>query len=1194
MRKAANKSLTTGPQALLGVLAAALFCLGLFAASPAFAAYEQIGCFAGTLPGLPDSCKPIAEEKFGEEVQLGGVGGMAVNYTGAGGVDPGTVYAASYTNDTGFHIAMYEPQSGGGLKFSQRWAVNNFDEAVEKPYERCGPTLGTECKPIVKAGLGWVDVEVDQTTGNVYTHNGEGIQAGEKKIVVYNADGSEVITRFGEKVPKPEPTEEHPEKMHGLSASGSNLAVDGSGVVYLYDANNLFGFYERLMVFKPQSPGDYEHYVYAGEVLPNSAAPQYPALDTDGHIYTAAPSNGQISMYAPQTPAPYPAPAATTPICTYKFTKAGIASLTVNPTTGEVFFYSYKLPKRVRRLGPCDPQTGKFTELEPEPEALTVTPEREDVTALAFDPVRQVDPQRPPGVLYGGTPTPTDGQGSGEPGQSSLGYIFARSKEVPPEVESQSVTHVTASGALLHAAIDPHGFNTEYAFQYIPLAQYEANPPEDRFAGASEAPIGGATIPAAQGGQDVSAAIAGLAPGTDYRFRVVAISHCSPSEAEKECEDAGEAESFRTFLLEVPGLPDRRAYELVSPAQKNGGQVMPADTNISSCVKGECKPGDNYSQFPRQSTPDGDAIAYEGTPFGSEGALIENQYIARRDKDTGWQTVNLSPSLGRPAYQAFDKELSQGLLRQGSPALSPQAPPEYPNLYAQPTADPLAPMPALTGQPPNRSAIGGASVEFQLAYAGASADLSRVFFKANDALTEETPLAPAAVDGGVDKFNLYEWERTTGELRLVNVLPGNSASEPGASFGVSSAHTVSEDGSRAFWSDGTGRLYVREDTKVTREIPDSGKFLGASADGSKVLLDNGHLYDLEEEATTDLTAGKGGFQGAVGQRDDLSRVYFVDTAVLDEAPNQEGDEAEAGKLNLYAWNEGASRYLATLVAEDNDGSSLGADWQPSPAARTAQASPNGRFLAFLSRARLTGYDNTVAGGGAASEVFLYDSQSDELICPSCNPSGTRPLGFSALRRIKGGGALSQPRYLSDEGRLLFDSRDSLSVFDTNEGVEDVYEYEPDKVGTCKRAEGCVSLISPGSGSYDSNLVTVDEDGKNVFFTARDQLTLPDKDELYDLYVAREDGGIPGETAKADSECQGEACQPAAIAPNDPTPASAGFEGDGNVKSNSSKPRCPKGRRQVKRKGKTRCVKRSAKHAKRHSARAANRNRGGAK
>ena len=145
-----------------------------------------------------------------------------------------------------------------------------------------------------------------------------------------------------------------------------------------------------------------------------------------------------------------------------------------------------------------------------------------------------------------------------------------------------------------------------------------------------------------------------------------------------------------------------------------------------------------------QSAPSGEAIVYEGTPFDpEEGAVIENQYLARRTA-AGWQTANLSPKLLQntnvQGYKAFDVGLDQGVLSQVSPALSPEAPPEYANLYSQPSADPLALGPLLTAAPPNRPAAGPGS--FTISYAGASADFSRVFFAANDALSEAGEFAP--------------------------------------------------------------------------------------------------------------------------------------------------------------------------------------------------------------------------------------------------------------------------------------------------------------------------------------------------------------------------------------------------------------------------------------------------------------------
>jgi hypothetical protein len=385
---------------------------------------------------------------------------------------------------------------------------------------------------------------------------------------------------------------------------------------------------------------------------------------------------------------------------------------------------------------------------------------------------------------------------------------------------------------------------------------------------------------------------------------------------------------------------------------------------------------------------------------------------------------------------------------------------------------------------------------------------------------------------------------------------------------------------------------VREDGETTRAIPLTGNFLGATPDGSKVLLSSGKVYDLETEATTDLTEGKGGFLGVAGESEDLSHVYFVDTEVLDETANAHGDTAQKGKDNLYAWQGGPSRFIATLLVDDSTTSGNGGAWEPSPVQRTAEASPNGRWLAFLSKGKPTGYDNTGACAYSSTELkfvpslpcpeaYLYDSTTGQLRCASCNPSGEAPLGPTNLTRIGNAqGSLPQPRYLTDSGRLYFDTGDTLSVFDTNEGVEDVYQYEPQGVGRCTREGGCVRLISAGHEGVDSNFVTMDPSGKNVFFTSRDQLALKDKDDLIDLYDAREGGGIASESETGRGECQGEACQPLYVAPNDPTPGSSTFEGAGNV---NEKKAAKKPKKHTK---KTHKAKRHAKRAKH--------NRGGAK
>jgi WD40-like Beta Propeller Repeat len=1165
-----------------GLLIVAMVASGLFSVASASANFETVKVFAGSTaaPEEPTPGHPV----WPEEVQLGGVGGMAINRTGAGGVAPGTLYAAT------------DPASApGGYPWRiARYGPNGDFELAWDGLSRCGPKANEpaheSCAPVPSDGV-TADVAIDQTTGNVYVLYQP--PTGANSVVEYSPDGSKLLAQFAPRAPFGSTTTETPDELHG---GVPGIVVDGTGKVYVYDIDNPSDFYSRLAIFQPQSPGDYEHYVYAGEVFGRALGTgnglSSPVLDDSGHIFFAG--DDFVEEYDLSQPS--------TPLCTFKLNAGGIVSMTVNQETGEPFYYSYK-NELIHQLA-CN-GAGKFVEVA----AFKAVPQRSGISAMVFNPDRQYDPSRRAGVLYAGAPSYIPGA---KPAQSALGYILAPPVEVLPEVVSEAVSQVGNTTATLGAQINPKGSQTSYVFQYIPQEAWEANEPGDRFTGAVEAPVGGAALGSGQEAVGAAVALTGLVPGGEYHYRVIATSHCSGAEPEKVCDDSGEDQAFRTFGIEAPGLPDARAWEMVSPVQKNGGEVLPLEPGLASCGS-ECKPGPAAHRFAIQVAPGGEGIAYQGAPFSfNEGPSEFDEYVSRRGA-SGWQTTSLGPPLagngGSGGFEVFglSHDLSSAVAWAKNPALTAEAPSGYRNLFAEQTSDRFHLDPLVRQTPPSRTPEGFQG--WQIEYVGGTPDLSRAFFTANDALTEETPFAPAAADGGVKKNNLYEW--SGGQLRLVNVQPGNAETIPGAVLGsglqlavaaspaADFSNAISADGSRVFWSSEGGQVYVRENGEVTREIPDhTGKFLSASTDGSKLLLSDGVLYDLETETSTDLTEGKGGFEGLSGQSDDLSSLYFVDTEVLDETPNETGADAKVGKPNLYAWHEGAVSFVATLLPFDNS-SGLGT-WMASPVQRRAEASPDGRWLAFNSRAEATGrpsigacdYDpNTLeyTGSVPCEEVFLYDSRTGKLTCASCNPVGEHPHGGSFLRlAFLAGGYLSQPRYLTNQGRLFFDSRDSLSVNDTNGKVEDVYEFKPEGVGSCTKEGGCVSLISAGHEAVDSNFYAMDEDGKDVFFTSRDRLVLKDKDDMIDLYDAREGGGFPSETEVARTECQGEACQPQVSAPNDPTPGSSTFAGAGNLhEEGKAKKHHKKKQRHAKKK----------KHAKKHKrshARAAKHNRGGIK
>jgi hypothetical protein len=245
-----------------------------------------------------------------------------------------------------------------------------------------------------------------------------------------------------------------------------------------------------------------------------------------------------------------------------------------------------------------------------------------------------------------------------------------------------------------------------------------------------------------------------------------------------------------------------------------------------------------------------------------------------------------------------------------------------------------------------------------------------------------------------------------------------------------------------------------------------------------------------------------------------------------------------------------------------------------------RTSPDGHWLAFMSSADLTGYDTQDAiSGHPDEEVYLYSASSNELSCASCNPTGARPVGVESgdgtlLVGTQGtpfaanvlpwtqyalGSTLYQSRYLSDSGRLFFDSNDALVPQDVN-GTQDVYEFEPPGVGDCsasaatfsERSGGCVGLISSGSSAEESAFLDASETGGDVFFLTAARLLPQDFDNALDVYDAHEcRTGAPCFAAPQviPPPCStGDSCKPA------PTPqpsifgatASATFSGAGNV------------------------------------------------
>jgi hypothetical protein len=444
---------------------------------------------------------------------------------------------------------------------------------------------------------------------------------------------------------------------------------------------------------------------------------------------------------------------------------------------------------------------------------------------------------------------------------------------------------------------------------------------------------------------------------------------------------------------------------------------------------------------------------------------------------------------------------------------------------------------------------------------------------------------------------LYMRDMEAGEtVRIDQVQPGFSGTgEPEPLFQGASAD---------------GRIVFFTDTQQLTE--DSGASLDVK--GKKPDLyecEIAHVGPTTECEVHDLTpkvgAEVGQVQGIVsGVSEDGSRVYFVAKGALSGEANQFGQAAVAGQPNLYLWQEGEGlRFIATLAAEDRPDWGLAATVAPpgETSKLSTASSPSGRYFAFMSERELTDQESMdVIAKEPVERVFRYDADSGRLDCISCSPGGAAPRGVVLVRMNElvdprgewekhrvaaslpqagiynvGGETLYQPRAVLENGRTFFNAIDSLVPADSN-GQWDVYEWEPTGVGDCtfssegasisRSAGGCVALISSGTAEEEVGFLDASETGDDVFFMTPAQLNETDEDHELDIYDARVDG-VPATLPKI-TECLGEACQPPAQAPNDQTPASASFKGQGNLKPNPRK-RCAKGKRQVRQGGKSRCM-----------------------
>jgi hypothetical protein len=717
-------------------------------------------------------------------------------------------------------------------------------------------------------------------------------------------------------------------------------------------------------------------------------------------------------------------------------------------------------------------------------------PEQADLTGLN------------PGTTYHYRLNGTNANGTNNGGDATFTTFAA------PTISNVHTLDVTQTSATVGATLTP-GFDPDatYHVEFGPTNAYGSSTPDANLADLNDP-------------EDIKVTISGLNPNTTYHYKVVVENVIDTVESADR--------SFTTVGTGGPAtLPDGRAYEKVSPADKNGSDILNAGT-LSSTNGNRV----SYMSF----------AAFANVPGGG----LVDEYLAARGAD-GWSSVGISPlqdpvnSLNSSLPQGFNADLTKALLMNGNPPVG-GANPDSTNLYL---FDGSSYTPVSGDQPNSGGGLNGGPT-----FDGAATDYSHIIME--QAVDQPDMLAPGAI---ANVRTIYDY--SGGTLHIVSRDEANAVNTTDATTGGSFAAVrtaVSQDGTRVFFmrdqevwvrKNLAATSHVSEDQRTTPD-PDgtSGKqFWGATPDGSDAFftspqkltddatssIPNGtsdlYRYNVGSGDLTDITVDGGDPNGAEVQAvvgvGAGPTVYFVAHGVLDTG-------ATAGDNNLYAWRGGTTTFIAKL-----DPFSDGANWTPDEVSRTSRTTNNGRYLLFGTIAPQGSFDNN-----GHREFYRYDYDTDTLACLSCNPNNKAPARDAALTSVEpflSVMTVNTRQNLLEDGTTYFISPDALVSGDTNKKY-DVYQSKG----------GAPRLISSGQGSADSEFLGASPNGNDVFFLTRDQLVGSDVDHEIDVYDARVGGGFPEQQAPP-PPCDGDACKgPVSSPPNSSDASTSVFTSTGNV------------------------------------------------
>jgi hypothetical protein len=762
-----------------------------------------------------------------------------------------------------------------------------------------------------------------------------------------------------------------------------------------------------------------------------------------------------------------------------------------------------------------------------------------------------------------------------------------------PVVSATAANEVTSTFARLSGDVAPLGADTTYQFQYITEEQFKAN--GESFAGAAVAPAAPVDIgPGGEAGDLVEAVgeqVGGLAPGTAYRFRLVASNAAGVSEGEA----AGGGEVAHTFTTEPgvsPVLPEGRAYELVTPPDKEGAEDLFEDERgltgtIDQGVSSES--GDQFmlyaraafgpfpasgrnfyvfSRHPMAGHPGREEWGY--TPLASSALGLQNLEGVGAIEPGDFSSVALTDVVGAPASEA-----GFALSDLAGPVGGP-----YTMLHRdQPTHQFNAGKTA--GFPQERTVV-----------VGGSRDLGVVVLESTN---------PALAEGGVCAHDfceeppipdLYEW--SGGELSKIDVQSDGEPIPCGAALGSGHVSAEEEADVGAVSADGLKVFFTAPNPEVFHQLE------GVKGCPTKAGGNPPELYMRSGEETIAVSAPEEGapehnadhaavFMGAA---DDGSRVFFTSEGELtaNDAGIHDSElyeyDTETGKLTrVSAGDSGDATGDVVPFGEGERGGSV-------DNLKDVVVSGDGSRVYFVARGVLapvnaegrspvegeenlyvydaqTGRVAFVAGGAGgyydgdevtlpettpdggyllfqgemlsrgSLQLYRYDADSEGLVCVNCTAAYPSGVGAVSPSVVEDASLRTFPAHaIAEDGAVFFNTTASLVPQDTN-GVLDVYEWR----------EGAISMISSGQDPLNSYFLGASPDGANVFFGTHARLVTADTSgggNVYDARVCTASEPCIQAAPEQEGLCEGDACSHPAAAPSDATPASATFSGPGDL------------------------------------------------